>query len=213
MPAFDPQHSRTVYLPLPLPGTGFPPRALFVGRLGTLIRRPAQGWCSRFDPALFSAGSLELLFRARQAGWSLYLIGNEEAVARGRMSDASYERFERELLAYLTARGITIARNYACLEHPEGKGLHRRDSVFLFPNTGALYHAAQVDGIELSESWVIGDNELELAAGWRAGCRIASVANESDGEASLLEVEPALRAKDLKQVLSEVLAIDQCMRR
>lgn len=200
------------FLPTPLPGTGLPPRALFISRNGTLLERSAT-LPARFDPALFSAEALPLLFRARQAGWSLYLIGNEDAVARGRMSDAVWKRFEQGLLEHLAGQGITIQRNYACLDHPQGKGHHQRDSVFLFPNTGALYHAAQEDGIELSESWVIAGDVDELAAGWRAGMRLAAVAGALQRQSTDIEVETQVRASDLAHGLSEVLAADQLARR
>jgi D-glycero-D-manno-heptose 1,7-bisphosphate phosphatase len=196
------------FLPPPLPGTELPRRALFIGRNGALLRRDMPPTLARFDPAFFSPDAVSLLFRAQNASWSLYLIGNEDGVARGRVSDATWERFEAGLLEHLKAQGIRIARNYACLDHPQGKGNHKRDSVFLFPNTGALYHAAQEDGIELSESWLIGDNALELAAGWRSGVRIAAVAAQRQARAGEIEVEAALCAPQLAPVLREILAQD-----
>jgi len=143
---------RALFEPTPIPGTGPQTRGLFVSRSSGLFEKSSRGRALRFDPALFSKGALEALFSAGQAGWKIYLIGNEESVARGRTSAAAWERFETALLGHLKQHGVPIARHYACLDHPQGTGSHKRDSVFLFPNTGALYHAAQEDGIVLSES-------------------------------------------------------------
>ena len=152
-----------------------------------------------------------MLFRAGQRGWRLYLIGNEESVARGRVSDVAWERYEAALILRLHREGIPIARHYACVDHPRGKGKHQRDSVFRFPNTGALYHAAQEDGIELRESWVVSGATDELAAGWRAGCRTACVGTRPTKHGDL-GVEPDLASTDLAGALAEVLDNDEYSR-
>lgn len=192
----------------PLPGTDGPRRALFVDRWGTLLERPEKGWCARFRDARFTPGALESLFRAHQAGWAIYLLGNEESVALGRISDSTWERFESELLQSLSAYGVPVARNYACLDDPaRGKAPHDKDSVFFLPNTGAMYHAKQHDGIDLEASWVIGDSTLELAAGWRAGCRLAGVrTGEALGDGDL-DVEPEILGATLSQVVHELVEL------
>jgi histidinol phosphatase-like enzyme len=191
----------------PIPGTGAPARGLFVARSGVLFQ-PSSRDNAHFDPERFSEQVLPLLFRATQNGWTLYLVGNEEAVARGKISDTQWESFEIELSAHLKAQCIVVKKCYAALESPEGKGKHRRDSVFRFPNTGVLYHAAQEDGIELGESWMISSDLYELAAGWRAGLRLAAVAFERPSADSELRVEPGLCAATARAALSEILARD-----
>jgi len=182
----------------PLPGTEQPIQGLFVDRWGTLLRGAPQ---YAFDPERFVPGAVDGLFRAQQVGWRVYLIGNEDAVARGRVSEATWERFEERLLAHLAAQGVLVARNYACLDHPEGVGPRGKPSVFRLPDTGLLYHAAQVDGVHLGRSWVIGDSSLELTAGGRAGCRTLGVRTGSAFQDGVLDVEPALVAESLTDAL------------
>jgi D-glycero-D-manno-heptose 1,7-bisphosphate phosphatase len=197
--------------PAPLPGTEARPRALFVDRWGTLLQPPEQGSEARFDPALFVAKAVDALFRASHAGWSVYLIGNEEAVACGRVSDGAWMRFEESLLAHLAAYGVRVGRSYACLDHPEqGKGRHKRDSVFLLPNTGAMYHAMQHDGIALGKSWVIGDSTPELVAGWRSGCHVAGVRTGNALGDLALSVEPELVGDHLAAVVTDLLRQESC---
>jgi histidinol phosphatase-like enzyme len=111
----------------------------------------------------------------------------------------------------LRGEGIPLVRHYACLDHPKGKGRHRRDSVFRFPNTGALVHASQEDGIELRESWVLAGDVDELAAGWRAGCHTARLGS-GRARNEELEVESDLVAEDLARALAELLASDEYSR-
>jgi D-glycero-D-manno-heptose 1,7-bisphosphate phosphatase len=197
-------HNRAQLLP-PIPGTGTPPRGLFVSRWGALLERPADGFPKRFEDVCFNPRVLEILFRAGQAGWNIYTIGNEEAVAHGRVSDGHWGRFHAGFCDHLRANGIPLARDYACLDHPAGKAPHDKESVFWFPNTGALYHAAQEDGIVLSESWVVSDIVPELAAAWRAGAHVAAIHTTAQrGED--LQVEPDIRARRAFEAIAEVLA-------
>lgn len=209
-----PIHPRFLHEPLaPLPGTAPPRRGLFIDRWGTLLELPGSGACARFEDARFTPRALQALFRARTAGWELYLIGNEEAVATGRVSDAAWKRFESALLEHMAGQGASVTRCYACLDDPvHGKGAHRRDSVFQVPGTGAMYHAMQHDGIRLEESWVVGDSSLELAAGWRAGCRIAGVRTGLALADGALGVEPSRMADDLASFVYELLALGAAAR-
>lgn len=198
------QHRRTQLLP-PIPGTGTPPRGLFISRFGALLERPTDGFPRRFEDARFQPRVLELLFRAGQAGWNIYTIGNEPDVAHGRISDAHWERFHTAFLDHLRAQGISLTRDYACTDHPQGKPPHDNESVFAFPNTGSLYHAAQEDGIELSECWLISDDVLELAAAWRAGVHVAAIrvgAVQRDVE---LHVEPEIVVRRAGEAIVEIL--------
>jgi D-glycero-D-manno-heptose 1,7-bisphosphate phosphatase len=140
-----------------------------------LLETPASGFATSPLEVRFHAGALDALFRASQAGWRLYLIGNEDAVAFGRLATEAWHEIEKKMLKDLVRAGVALGRSYVCLDHPEGVPGRRNDSVYMLPNTGAFYHALHMDGIDLAKSWVIGDSTLELVAGWRAGCRMAAV--------------------------------------
>ena len=183
----------------PIPGAGIPPRGLFVDRWGTLLRECPRG-LPAVEDALFMPGALDALFAARQAEWEIYLIGNECKVAQGEVSEPAWKSFEAELLDHLRAHGIPVRRSYACLDHPEGVPGRQRDSVFRLPNTGALYHAAQFDGISLAHSWVVGDASLELVAGWRAGCHLGGIGRPVDLMRGELSVEPDSCAPSLAEL-------------
>ncbi|MFT5152833.1 MAG: histidinol phosphatase-like enzyme, partial [Planctomycetota bacterium] len=181
-------------------------RGLFIDRWGTLLEQPAQGFVSSFSEASFTPSALEALFHAGEAGWNLYLIGNESSVSTGKQSAEAWQEFEAEMLAHLEANGIAITRCYACLDDPvNGKPPHDRDSVFLLPNTGVLYHACQVDSIVLRESWVVGDSSLELVSGWRAGCKTAGVRTGQALTDGNFEVELDLVCGDLAEGVSDIV--------
>jgi histidinol phosphatase-like enzyme len=185
----------------PIPGTEPPRRGLFVDRWGTLLELP-DGSFPRFEAVRWIPGAIDALFRASSASWNVYLIGNEDEVAQGRVPDAEWQEFESALLAHLRGHGITIARNYACLEDVErGAGKHRRDSVFRLPDTGIFFHAEQHDGVQLRHSFVVGDTTLEIAAGGRAGCKTIGVATGRGCRDGELHVEPEIRCANLAEAV------------
>ncbi|MBK7644185.1 MAG: hypothetical protein IPJ19_14250 [Planctomycetes bacterium] len=198
----------------PIPGTGLPPRGLFVSRWRGLLRARGLEHLPRLEAEALAPEALALLFRASQHGWQVYLVGNEPGVASGRVSDARWESFKDELEALLAGQGIPLRRHYACLEDPQGRGSHKKDSVFQFPNTGVLYHAAQEDGLELSESWLVSADTDEVAAAWRAGVRTLALEEEPQpgSPRSPLQVEPTLRAPDVARGLRQLLALDPLAR-
>lgn len=183
-----------------------PQRGLFIDRWGTLLELPGNGWTNTFREARFTPGAVDALFHASQAGLEVYLVGNVDPVAFGEQSLEDWQTFQAELHAALRAGGVRLTRDYSCTDNPAGKPPHTNDSVYLLPNTGAMYHAAQNDGISLRHSVVVGDSSVELVAGWRAGCRTAAVATGVALQDRRFELEPDLSGDSLAHVLREVVA-------
>jgi histidinol phosphatase-like enzyme len=150
----------------------------------------------------FLPGALDALFHAGQLGWNIYLIGNEDAVAFGELSEGAWKKIEAHIEDALRDHGIPLKRSYACLEHPETGGPHAQPSVFRLPETGAFYHAMHNDGIDLSKSWVIGDSTIELAAAWRADLHSIGVRTGVALGDETLSVEPAFIAEDLASAIT-----------
>jgi histidinol phosphatase-like enzyme len=183
--------------PRPIPGAEQPVRGLFVDRFGTLLESPGPAGFRSFDSAHISAAAVDALFRISRNGWNVYLVGNEDAVANGKVSDAQWADFERDLLEFLRKRGVAIQRNYACLDDIAGKGAHKKLSVFRFPDTGVFFHAAQLDGIDLRRSYLIGDSTLEIAAASRAGLKTLGVRTGFGCRDESLAVAPDVRVDDV----------------
>ncbi|MBI5434658.1 MAG: HAD hydrolase-like protein [Planctomycetes bacterium] len=193
--------------PLPqrcLPGTEPPTRGLFVDRWGTLLELPSAP-PKRFADTTFVAGAVDALYKAQCEGWSVYLVGNEDHVAHGEVSDQEWLHFEGELLGALAAQGVRPKRFYACLEHPAGKEPHKKPSVFRLPDTGLFYHALQADGVQLHQSWVVGDSSLEIAAGQRAGCKTAGLRSGLALRDRELAIEPDIVFDDLAKMVQTLV--------
>lgn len=192
-----------------LPGAQPPLRGLFIDRFGTLVDSPGPAGFRAFDPSHVPAAAVDALFRLCSAGWNIYLVGNEDAVAKGKVSDESWQSFEKSLLEHLARFGVNIVRNYACLDDIAGKGAHKKLSVFRLPDTGIFFHAQQFDGVELRRSYVIGDSTLEIAAGARAGLKTIGVRTGFGCRDESLAVTPDVWADDIVSALGLFLRSEQ----
>lgn len=189
----------------PLPGTTPAPRGLFVDRWGTLLVTPERGYARTPDEVQFVPGALDALFRAVRAGWRIYLVGNEDAVAYGDVTEQEWRAIDARIQEELAGAGVSVARDYTCTTRPDGVPGQSADSVYLLPNTGSFYHASHEDGIELEKSWVIGDSTLEIVAGWRAGVRQAAMRTGQSLGDRTFEVDPELQLDDLVSVVDVLL--------
>jgi D-glycero-D-manno-heptose 1,7-bisphosphate phosphatase len=193
----------------PIPGTRPRPRGLFIDRWGTLLRLPARGHARSAGEVEFVDGALDALFHASLERWNIYLIGNEDAVAHGKVSRKAWGQIDSAILTRLSEHGARVLRSYVCLDDPRGaKAEHTQESVYRLPNTGAFYHAMHNDDLDLGASWVIGDSSLELVAGWRAGLRQVGVRTGLAVEDGAYEVTPEFYANDLTSALAELLSLE-----
>jgi len=103
-------------------------------------------------------GVPEALIRLKQAGFLVIVVTNQPDVARGKTPKQSIEAMHQRLLTELALDDIL-----AC--YHDGDGCECRK-----PKPGALFEAARRHGIELAESFMVGDRWRDIEAGQRAGC-------------------------------------------
>jgi D-glycero-D-manno-heptose 1,7-bisphosphate phosphatase len=128
-------------------------------------------------------GVEEALRSLSEAGFVLVVATNQGGVARGRYGvdavEAVHERVN-ELLG-----GLITAFRY-CPYHPLGTvEAYTREHPWRKPQPGMLLDAASEYGLELANSWMVGDKLRDCEAGRGAGCRtvmIGEQAGKHDGE-------------------------------
>jgi len=101
----------------------------------------------------------EALLRLRAAGFLTIVVTNQPDVARGKTSKQSVEAMHQSLRAELALDDIL-----ACCH--DGDTCECRK-----PKPGALLEAARRHGIDLSQSFMVGDRWRDIEAGQRAGCK------------------------------------------
>ncbi|WP_217619149.1 HAD-IIIA family hydrolase, partial [Achromobacter sp. GbtcB20] len=123
------------------------------------------------------------LSRLAQTDLSLVVISNQPGVARGLFAADALNAVGVKLAAMFQAAGAHLDGFYWCPHHPEGVVQpYAMACDCRKPKPGLLLRAAQELGLDLAESWFIGDILDDVEAGNRAGCRsiLLDVGNETE---------------------------------
>jgi D-glycero-D-manno-heptose 1,7-bisphosphate phosphatase len=140
-------------------------KAVFLDRDGTLIRE--VNYLCRVEQVEILPGVAEALRRLRRAGYSLVMITNQSAVARGYLSENSLHEIHHVIEARLEHEGASLDAIYYCPHHPtEGIGALRIACECRKPKTGMIDRAVAELGLDPMLSIVVGDqlSDMELAS-------------------------------------------------
>jgi D-glycero-D-manno-heptose 1,7-bisphosphate phosphatase len=183
-------------------------RALFLDRDGVLdelVYYPSHDeWESprTASDVKIIPGVPDALRRAKNAGWLLFIITNQPSYAKNKVSLESLQQAHEAVL-----RGIEapITKTYTCYHHPQASREELRIACECRkPGTLFLRQAAEEFGVDLAESWFIGDQDSDLRCGRAAGCRVALV--ESRGsEHKRGAIEPDARFASLAEFVARVI--------
>lgn len=143
-------------------------RAVFLDRDGVLnepIIRDARPYSpSGLHEVVIPADVPDALRALRGAGFLLIMVTNQPDVARGRQTRSRVE----EINAWLQTR-LPLDDIFVCY-HDDRDGCSCRK-----PQPGLLLQAAAAHGIDVSQSFMIGDRWRDDEAGRRAGCRTVRI--------------------------------------
>jgi len=146
--------------------------AVFLDRDNTLIKN---------DGDLGDPNAVELITGVPLAiaslcglGYRVVVVTNQGGVARGAYTEEDVEAVHERISALVQdrANGARIDAFYACPFHPEGTvKAYACDHENRKPRPGMLLQAAEDLGLDLSASWMVGDQPRDVEAGTAAGCR------------------------------------------
>jgi D-glycero-D-manno-heptose 1,7-bisphosphate phosphatase len=138
-------------------------RAIFLDRDGVLIRtdiREGRPYAIRKNADLeYLPGAREAVQLARELGFLTIVVTNQPDVARGLADRAEVDAMHAQLIETLRVDDVQ-----ACFE------VESPDSRRYKPRPGMLLDAAEKFGIDLGESYLIGDRWRDIDAGKAAGC-------------------------------------------
>jgi histidinol-phosphate phosphatase family protein len=141
-----------------------PPRAVFLDRDGVLnVKREDYVKSIGELRAMPDAGRYLALLQKK--GYLLIIVTNQSAVNRGIISKDELDLINAALVKELERSGCSINAVYVCPHKPDESCGCRK------PMPGLLLQAARELGVDMPNSWIIGDSDTDLEAGARAGCK------------------------------------------
>jgi D-glycero-D-manno-heptose 1,7-bisphosphate phosphatase len=155
--------------------------ALFLDRDGVV--NIDHGYVHRPDQFEWMPGIFELGRAAIAKGLMIVIVTNQAGIGRGYYTEADFHALTDWMRAEFLAAGVPLTDVYFCPEHPDGIGDYKKRSDRRKPAPGMLLDAARDHGIDLTASWIIGDQLSDMQAGRAAGLmRLGLFQNASDAE-------------------------------
>ena len=183
-------------------------KAVFLDKDGTLIEDVPYN----VDPERIqlTRGAVEGLKLLHAAGYQLIVITNQSGVARGYFPESALLAVEERSRQLLAEIGVSLAGFYYCPHHPDGVVPELAITCSCRkPEPGMLFHAADKHGIDIPESWFVGDILNDVEAGRRAGCRTILIDNGNETEWQLSpERSPHYIVTDLTEAAQVITSVD-----
>jgi len=158
-------------------------KAVFLDRDGTINKY--VGFLRNVEQLELLPGIADAIKRINKSGYLCIVITNQPVIARGEVSYKELEEIHNKIETLLGVEGAYLDGVYFCPHHPhkgydgEVKEL-KIDCECRKPKPGMLLKAAKDLNIDLSQSYMIGDDENDVRAGIAAGCK--SILINRDGK-------------------------------
>ncbi len=138
-------------------------RAVFIDRDGTIARD--VHYCSRPEDFELLPKAAEGVRLLNQRGFKVVVITNQSGIARGYFTEEILAKIHLKMKEELAKGGAFVDSIYYCPHHPDDGCQCRK------PKPKLMLQAVSDLDINLSESYVIGDLDMDIEMGWRVGCK------------------------------------------
>ena len=173
-------------------------KALFLDRDGTLIED--TGNAHKLEDLRLFPDTVEALKLARDQ-YRFYIITNQPGIARGLFTVEQFHAFNNKLVEELAAQGVYIEETRFC-PHLEGCDCRK-------PSTKHLLELARKYGLDVEDSWVLGDHPSDVEMGVRAGCRtvylLTGHGRKHLGELETRGLKPTVIASSLLEAVEALM--------
>jgi D-glycero-D-manno-heptose 1,7-bisphosphate phosphatase len=138
-------------------------RAVFLDRDGTLnVERTYLSDPAQLEIIPGTGAALRQLINAK---FLLFIITNQSGIGRGYYTLADMERVNARLCAELALEGVCFEKVYFAPEAPDMPSRGRK------PSPQFLFDARDEFGVNLGQSYMVGDKLIDVECGWNAGVR------------------------------------------
>jgi D-glycero-D-manno-heptose 1,7-bisphosphate phosphatase len=136
-------------------------RAVFLDRDGVLVEE--KHYLHRPEDVVFFPDIGPALRRLADAGFILFVVTNQSGVGRGYFTMADVENVHQHIASELARHGVSFQKVYVAPEAPGEPSRGRK------PSPQFLFDARDEFGVNLANSYMVGDKLIDLECGWNAG--------------------------------------------
>lgn len=172
-------------------------KAIFFDRDGTLIDEPATETIDTWDKFRLK-DDLSALIPLNHAGYTFFIISNQEAIGEGGLKEEFYNQTNAKLREALGKVGLTVENIYTC-PHARNAGCACRK-----PGRGLIDQALREYDVDVANSYIVGDRPTDVELGHLVGLK--SIFVESPWHKLPTTPQPNAVAKDLGEVVAHIIS-------
>jgi D-glycero-D-manno-heptose 1,7-bisphosphate phosphatase len=140
-------------------------KAVFLDRDGTVIPDPPDERVDTIEEVQLFPDSIEALKLLADNGFNAIFITNQAGIAEGLLNEQDFERLNNAVLERLKPSGLKFLKTFMCPHSPNDNCECRK------PSPKMILDAAKEFGVDLSNSYMIGDRPSDIMAGVNAGTK------------------------------------------
>lgn len=137
-------------------------KAVFLDRDGTIARD--VHYCRRPEDFEILPTVPDAIRLLNENGFKVVVITNQSGVARGYFTEETLAQIHDKMRRELARYGAWVDAIYYCPHHPDDRCECRK------PKTAMFQRAAEEHDIDFDASYVVGDMQMDVAAGKALGC-------------------------------------------
>ncbi len=173
--------------------------AVFLDRDGTIVEE--VNYLSRVEDVRLFPYAVEAIRILKNLGYLIIVVTNQSGIGRGIYSEEEMHSIHNEIQ---TGLGGTIDGFYFCPHVPAEECDCRK------PFTGMIDAACVDNPIDLTRSWMVGDKNIDVETGHKAGVLTILVATGYGAEhKGSLKVQPHVFARDLREAAKHIANVSQ----
>jgi len=174
-------------------------KAIFLDRDGVI--NVEIGRCPiKFDEFQFIDKSIDAIKLINRSEYLVVVVTNQGAVSRGFCTSRDIEIIHENMEKVLGNHGTKVDAIYYC-PHYRGDGCECRK-----PKTGMIERAVKDLGIELHDSYLIGDSSKDIECG--KNCNLITIGVQTGNSCKDGKVEPLYMFKNLYEAVRFILKIN-----
>lgn len=169
--------------------------AVFLDRDGVInVNEPE--YVHRKEDFKFTEGAIHALKKLSKSNYKIIIVTNQSGIGRGYFTLKDFKKLNSWMLNELKKNNVRIDRVYYCPHKPEDECFCRK------PKPGLILKAVKDFNINLSKSWLIGDDVKDIILGRSLNIKTIKIGKKMPKQ---LKLEPNYYAKNLLEAINIIL--------
>lgn len=171
-------------------------KAVFLDRDGTINLNQPE-YLHKIEDFKFAPFVISALQKLSKSNYKIIVLTNQSGIGRGYFKKVDLKKLHQWMIKESKKKKIRIDKIYYCPHHPRDNCSCRK------PKLGLLMKAVQDFGLNLSKSWVVGDEKKDIIMGRMVNSKTIMVGGELLPKS---KIKPNYYTKNLLEAVKIILS-------